>query len=371
MTHSLSVVRSNLFHDPTPEHIAMLSGPWCASFSGGKDSTALVTWVEWLRRAGRVKVKNPTLVQSNTQVEDEALFGLSHGMMSLLTKSGWRCVMVTPRINEKLYNRILGIGNSPTHPGNRNMRWCSRSTKIDPMKRWRKENTTGLTLTGLRWGESKIRDGKLMKAGCAAGGECGLPSPDEHTYSPIINWTLCQVIDWLNGAVDAEVRNVMGDVFSLTKQLVAIYGMKIGQPSFATFGEPEIKAARFGCIGCPATSATREPPKSSIKRYGAESPLNELYDVWFEARRRVNRCYRIRNGKGGYGPIRMAVREQLFTRVMDIQKRDGVLLVTPEDEAFIRDCWARKVYPRGWSEADEANVPAVDPSHLKYEGGAA
>lgn len=370
VTHSLSVVPSGLFYEPTAEHVAKLSGPWCGAFSGGKDSTSLITWVEWLRRAKYIRVKRPQLVQSDTQVEDAALSGVSRQMMAILTKSGWECAVVEPRINEKLYNRILGIGNSPTHPGNRNMRWCSRSTKINPMKRWRKVNASGLTLTGLRWGESRVRDGKLQRAGCSAGGECGLPNPDDHTYSPIINWSLCQVIDWLNGSVDREVREVMGDIFDLTKHLVSIYGMKIGQPSFAEFGEPEIKAARFGCIGCPAISATREPPKSSIQRYGATSPLNELYDVWFEARRRVNRCYRIRNGKGGYGPIRMAVRAQLFARVMDIQHRACVILVTREDEAFIRDCWARKVYPRGWSEADEASVPAADPSHLNYEGGA-
>jgi len=39
---------------------------------------------------------------------------------------------------------------------------------------------------------------------------------------------------------------------------------------------------------------------------------------------------------------------------LDIQAQSGVTLVTPEDIAFIHDCWERKVYPRGWSEADEA-----------------
>jgi hypothetical protein len=49
------------FYDPTPEHLAKLSGPWCASFSGGKDSTSLVTWVEWLRRAGWITADRRSL----------------------------------------------------------------------------------------------------------------------------------------------------------------------------------------------------------------------------------------------------------------------------------------------------------------------
>ena len=44
--------------------------------------------------------------------------------------------------------------------------------------------------------------------------------------------------------------------------------------------------------------------------------------------------------------------------IMDIQQRSGVTLITSEDEAFIRQCWADKRYPRGWSEADEYNIEA-------------
>lgn len=349
----------SLFYEPTPEQIANLGCQWCASYSGGKDSTSLVTWLEWLRRTGQLNAPTPKLVQSDTLVEDPALSAISAEMMALLRQFGWECVVVRPLIHEKMYNRILGIGNSPVHPGGRKMRWCTARTKIEPMDRWRKANDGGLTLTGLRLGESTIRDGKLKKRGCQSGGECGIPDPGEGIYSPLLNWRTCQVIDWLSGLVGKDVQAVMSDVFALTKKLVGIYSVCVTGGNF-DFGEPEVKAARFGCIGCPAISATSEAPKSVILRNGEASPLNELYDVWFEARRRVNRCVRFKNGKDGYGPIRMEARKQLFARVMDIQRRAGVTLVSPEDEAFIRDCWARNVYPRGWSEADEATKPRTE-----------
>jgi len=343
------------FYEPTAEHLQKMQASWCCSFSGGKDSTSLVTWIEWLRRAGWITVEKPQLVQSDTQVEYEMLTAISQDMMTLLRKSGWECVVVLPKIHEKLYNRILGIGNTPIHPGIRSMRWCTRSTKIDPMNRWRAEHSSGLTLTGLRLGESSMRDGKIKKRGCAAGGECGIPDPAEDNYSPLLNWTVCHVIDWLNGAVSKNVRGVMGDIFAVTQRLVNIYGVKVTQDNFE-FGDPTVSASRFGCIGCPAIEASRHAPTSVIARHGADSPIGELYDVWFEARRPASRLWGP-NWRRQFGPIKMSVRKHLFARVMDIQRRAGVTLITPEDEAFIRECWAKKVYPRGWSEEDEGREP--------------
>lgn len=356
---------SDLFYSPTPEHLAKLSGPWCACYSGGKDSTSLVTWVEWLRRSGQISVARPQLVQSDTTVEDAALQATSRDLMAVLRASGWECAVVEPRVEEKLYCRILGIGVPPIHPGIRRMRWCTRSTKIDPMERWRKEHSSGLTLTGLRLGESKMRDGKIKNRGCAAGGECGIPDPSERIYSPLLHWRTCHVLDWLNGWVTKEVTGLIPDTLAVTRKLLEIYAVELDGNVFA-WEEPKVKMARFGCIGCPAIQSERHAPASAVKRYGKDSPLNELYDVWFEARRRANRCYRPgkpsggRSQLGGYGPIRMAARKRLFERVMDIQRRAGVTLVTPEDEAFIRRCWAEKRYPRGWSEADEAMQPPTD-----------
>ena len=346
-----------MFYEPTAEHIDKLSSNWTASYSGGKDSTSLVTWIESLRRSGQINCPHPKLVQSDTEVEYAILADTTKRMINTLTTSGWECVLVKPLIHEKLYNRILGIGNSPVHPGERKMRWCTRSTKIDPMERWRKTQEDGMILTGVRYGESTIRDEKLKRPSCGAGGECGLPEVNRNTYGPIISWTLCQVIDWLNGAVAKPVRSKIDDLLKITGDLLAIYDVKYGQVGFDGSRDVE-SVARFGCIGCPAIEATEHAPKSTVLRQGADSSLNELYSVMFDARRHKNRAVRFNNKKQrwGAGPIRMAVRKQLFARVMDIQRRADITLITSEDEQFIRQCWRNKVYPRGWSEEDEATV---------------
>ncbi len=347
-----------LFYSPTSEQIERLSGPWCASYSGGKDSTSVVTLAEWLRRTKQIPAGRPQLVQSDTMVEYPALQENSRRMMDVLRKSGWECAVVTPPVNQKLYCRILGVGLTPVHPGGRKMRWCTRATKIDPMKRWRAKNSSGITLTGLRLGESAMRDGKIIKAmGCSSGGECGIPDPSDDTYSPILNWTTCKVVDWLMGWVSKEVKEVMADILPITRELMDIYEIKLGEKPFGDWASQEVTAARFGCIGCPAIEESSTAPASVIARHGAASPLNELYAVWHEARLRRHRLHRA--DKAGAGPIKMASRKLFFERVMDIQHRAGVVLVTAEDEVFIRECWENQVYPQGWSAADELTNDAI------------
>jgi 3'-phosphoadenosine 5'-phosphosulfate sulfotransferase (PAPS reductase)/FAD synthetase len=348
-----------LFYDPTQEHLTMLAQDWCASFSGGKDSTSMVTWVEWLRRAGWITVEHPKMVRSDTTVEESGLVSIAEELTALLERHGWECAVVHPEVHERLYPQILGRGLPPIHPGIRRMRWCTRSTKIDPMKRWKNLAEVRLSITGLRLGESDMRDGKLKKAGCAAGGECGIPDPGKDIKSPILHWKTCQVIDWLNGEVGKGVRQLMGDIFEVTHKLVAVYGILTAK---TLFDEKEIiSSSRFGCIGCPAIGSGPNAPAAAKRRNGNGSPLNELYDIWHEARKPENRLVLLKGKKICMGPIRMEVRKRLFDLVMDVQRRSGVVLVTPEDEAFIRKCWEDKVYPRGSSEADEATVAPTGP----------
>jgi len=358
MTELSNPEKVGKFYTPTENDIAILSGQWNCAFSGGKDSTSLVTWIEWLRRTGQIQCESPSLVRSDTTIEDALLDDIAHDLMNLLRTCGWKCAEVKPKIHEKMFNRILGIGNAPIHPGGRNMRWCTRATKIDPMNRYRKEiEHEGWIVTGLRWGESSARDEKIKKfSGCSAGGECGIPPPGKKTYSPLLEWKLCNIIDWLSGMMGESVRRKLEDIYPLTKRLIEIYNVKIGQRGLLDWTDPEVSMSRFGCIGCPAIASERAAPISVMRRYGTESPLLELYDVWYEARRRDNRCIRIKKGKDGRGPIRMSVRKRLFYRVLDIQTRAGVVLINEEDQTFIRQCWEEKRYPRGWSESDESTT---------------
>lgn len=361
---------------PSKETLSVLNDrEWISSFSGGKDSTSLVTWIEWLRRIGFIKrSKEPRLVMSDTTVEYPFLRGIADRVIETLTNSGWQCEIVTPRVDQKLYCMIFGRGVTPVHPGNRRlMRWCTRSTKIDPMNIF--SDTVGddiIKLSGVRWGESDNRDGKLKASGCAAGGECGLPEPGDGVYGPIITWTTCKVIEWLEGKVGDDVNEQIADLLPMMQELVGVYEVVKEQDGLWGI-PPKVTSLRFGCVGCPAI--TNE--KITRSRQGRTNPqwqhLRRIHtEIWPALYMRKNRCCRIRKKDGirfgkvykagyvGYGPVRMEARKKYFAVLLDIQEKSGVTLVTPEDIAFVHRCWQEKRYPKGWSEADELVQPPDD-----------
>lgn len=356
---------------PSKETLAVLNGrEWICSFSGGKDSTALVTWIEWLRRVGMVKCQSPRLVMSDTGVEFPFLRGIADRVMAALAAAGWACEVVTPPVSQRLYCMIFGRGVTPVHPGDRKMRWCTRATKIDPMTRYARGLTGDmLQLSGVRWGESDVRDGKLRTAGCAAGGECGLPDPGPGVYGPIITWRTCQVIEWLSGKAGDGIADSLADMSPAMLELVGVYEVKTEQAGMFPDIPPKLSALRFGCIGCPAIGTEKVTRSKRQRDNPAWQHLGRIYDIWQALYLRRNRCCRIRAKDGqrygkkfkagyvGYGPLKMEARQRYFAELMQVQADSGVTLVTPDDVAFIRDCWARKVYPRGWSEADEAVQP--------------
>lgn len=361
---------------PSKETLRVLNErEWICSFSGGKDSTTLVTWIEYLSRIGLVRPRGQKrLVLSDTTVEYPFLANLSNRMMTALTDSGWACEVVTPKIHEKLYNRIFGIGNTPVHPGNRSrMRWCTRATKIDPMSRFSKTIADDIIqLSGVRWGESETRDGKLKASGCQAGGECGLPEPGEGVYGPIITWKTCKVAEWLSGKAGDDISAAIPDLLPMMKELVGIYEMKEEQPGLFKTPPRVVTNMRFGCIGCPAIT-NEKITKSKLWRANPQwAHLRRIYDIWDALYANKNRCCRVRTAEFrksgrpwpkkwqpgvGYGPLKMAARQKYFAELLDIQEKAGVVLVTPEDIAFIHQCWAEKRYPRGWSEDDELVKP--------------
>ena len=340
------------FYEPNQEQLAWLGTQWICSYSGGKDSTSLVTWLEWLRRFGWITQPKPRLVLSDTQVEFPSLHLTTQLMIERLTECGWICETVTPRINEKLYNQIFGRGVTLVHPAYRKMRWCTRATKIDPMTRYRK--TIGsdlLVLTGSRWGESTARDERLLNAGCQAGGECGTNAAQENKYSPIVNWTTCQVVDWLSGLVQKSVKDLIPDLLKISSRLIDIYDVKKGMKGFG-LAPPKVSALRFGCIGCPAISTDKTIEAAVQKHKSSWKPLRKLYWLWAQLRRPENRLPP-KSPEKKPGPLKMAARKKYFDVLLEIQNRAKVTLVNEQDIAYIHQCWKDEVYPRGWSKEED------------------
>jgi len=289
----------NPFFIPTKLTLRVLNETnWMASYSGGKDSTSLVTWIEWLRRVGMVKVETPRAIQSDTEAEFPFLTEVVELMMARLRACGWDITIVRPPIEKKLYNSIFGLGQTPVNPAFKKMRWCTRQTKIAPMDKWKKENTEkGLvSLTGVRWGESKVRDSKIKtrsqkaEGGCGAGGECGLPSvkDGQDVYGPILNWHDTHVVKWLSGSHECESTDkVLPDLREVSRRLLNVYHTSLGDEGLGLFPR-KVHFLRFGCCGCPALKRDKVIAAAE-KEDPSVGALKALYGIWDDCRLKYNR----------------------------------------------------------------------------------
>src|ERR1700712_2315889 len=100
-----------------------------------------------------------------------------------------------------------------------------------------------LTLTGVRLGESAVRDQRIALSCSKDGAECGqgwfqetTPEAIADTLAPLLHWRLCHVSDWL--ALWAP------DLGFPTMDILNVYGMGNAE------GDEIEVGARTGCVGC-------------------------------------------------------------------------------------------------------------------------
>jgi DNA sulfur modification protein DndC len=328
---------------------------WAMAYSGGKDSSALVTAVLYLIAQGRVPApKSLTVLYADTRQELPPLHAGALAMLEAIEQSGLaQTRVVLPEIPNRFMVYMLGRGVPP--PNNNTLRWCTPKIKVEPMtnalKALRDEHGEKfLMLTGVRIGESAARDQRIALSCGKNGAECGqgwfqetIPSAVADTLAPILHWRVCNVWDWLT----AE------KIHGLPTKLVAlVYG---GDQA------TEINA-RTGCVGCPlATSDLALDNLLSMPQFAHLAPLKELRPLYTEMRsfkhRKQKREERLQGGElsanpNRKGPLTPEARAIFLDRILDIQRRARVDLINAEEEAAIRQMIADRVYPQRWSDAD-------------------
>jgi DNA sulfur modification protein DndC len=327
---------------------------WAIAFSGGKDSSATVTAVMWLIATGRVKApKTITVLMSDTRMELPPLFSTAMQIMSELRERGVRAEVVMPTMEDRFFVYMLGRGVPP--PSN-TFRWCTAQLKIEPMlaalKALRDEHGAKfLMLTGVRLGESAMRDARIALSCGKNNSECGqgwfqtaTPEAVADTLAPLLHWRLCHVWDWLTGLVPEGYEHGFS-----TKLIAAVYGQD----------EDLETHARTGCVGC--NLASRDFALEEIIRrpqWAKFSPLMELRPLYAELKKPANRLRKdgAEMRKDGslvsnpcrMGPLTFEARRWGLERVKDIQKRAGVDLINADEEAKILALIDAGQWPRGW-----------------------
>lgn len=363
---------------------------WAVAWSGGKDSTATLTLLIHLIESGQIPApKSLSVFYADTRQELPPLQAAAEKIMDGLARRGnWiRTEVVRAPMNKRFLVYMLGRGVPP--PNNNTFRWCTRQIKVDPMTaaleaRIGEIDGDVLMITGVRQGESAIRDKRIELSCSKDGGECGqgwyqmvLPNAKGirgriATLAPLLHWRVCNVWDWL------KLFAPMAEYGAWPTQILAdAYGGD----------EAEEINARTGCVACPL--ASQDSALIAIIKMPAWDHMRPLlrlravYRALREPRHRLKKTGLAADGtiakaknKQRMGPLTFKARLWALGEILAIQAevneaamrlgRPGIDILNAEEEARIRELIAAKTWPDGW-DGDE---PTADtPMDAVYSDG--
>ena len=340
---------------PRHQHVAV-------AWSGGKDSTATLTLLIHLIDAGHLPQPEVLYVfYADTRQELPPIQLAADLVIAKLRERNWiKVIVVRAPLDKRFMVYILGRGVPP--PNNNTLRWCTRQIKVEPMAAALGEAIaqlpgTALMITGVREGESAVRDGRIAMSCSKDGAECGqgwyqqvLPEAKGvrgriATLAPILHWRVCTVWDWLK-------------VFA-PRPAFGGWPVAILADAYGGDDATEINA-RTGCIGCPL--ASRDTALEVIVQMPAWKHLTPLLELkplyrWMrkpQQRLRKSGVERLKNGQIAknpqrMGPLTLEARAEALDRILDIQRRARVDLINEEEEARIRELIAARTFPEKWS----------------------
>ena len=351
---------------------------WCLAWSGGKDSTATVTYIIHLLQSGQLdKPERLIVVLADTRLELPPLWASAMLIMQQIEALGIEVEIVMAPIEKRFIPYIVGRGVPPSN--NQTFRWCTRQIKVDPMKEYVSQMYADagnqiLMITGVRKGESAVRDKRIIMSCSRGDGECGQgwyqTSMNENqcaTLAPIMHWKLCQVWDWLKYMAPLKAYDAWQ-----TQMLAEAYGHDKNTEN----------DARTGCMGCPLANhdTALDNVLSMYPKWKYLRPLKELRPLWRELRKPQ---YRLRKtgpqfrkdgtpskNQNRMGPLTMEARGMALEMIQDIERRVNdvaddmptICLVNEDELAFIHSCWENDVWPEGW----EGTEQRADKEFLQY-----
>ena len=301
---------------------------WVIAYSGGKDSTLVsIIVIEFLLRGVLPRSIRVEIVYGDTLVEIPPMATFADKFLQKVDEIAEeehlpiRTHKTIPPVWHRYWFLVIGKGYPPPH--NR-FRWCTDRLKILPTARLIKErkNEHTVILTGVRFGESDARTGRLRASACTNDNECGMglwieKSSQMGTYfvAPIAHWRTCKVWDF-----HYFVAPQMGWP---TIELGRLYGND---------------STRFGCWTCTligedkALKAVTEHEEWS--RFKVLGHLREKFQR--DARKPENR---LRRPNGKWGRLTVSYRKALLGELLKLEKQLGTRLITPEEIDAIHAYW--------------------------------
>jgi DNA sulfur modification protein DndC len=321
--------------------------PWVIAFSGGKDSTVLLQLVyEMLLENKTTVFKRVLVLCSDTGVESPNVFAyLKRTLHNIIRHSNKLALplnvkIICPQPEESFWGMLIGKGYpSPT----RWFRWCTSRMKIRParkiIEKIAKEHGSVILLLGTRLDESLARKNRMESREY---NQKGLNPhheiPNALVASPIADWTTDQIWEFLRIKNPPPWGGSHDDLRNLYSQATG------GECHFILdLLTPSCGGSRFGCWTCTVV-------KEDVSMKGFISsgenwmlPLNEfrnwLKDIREDLTMRLS--YR-RNGAKGPGPFSPDARKLILKRLLDVEKKTGITLISGKDIAYIQQIWSEE-----------------------------
>ncbi|MGR5518280.1 DNA phosphorothioation system sulfurtransferase DndC [Vibrio harveyi] len=379
--------------------------PWVIGYSGGKDSSAVMSLV-YLALLGlepKDRQKPVFVVSSDTLVETPVVVNHIKDSLAAIEKGAKRdnlpitCHKVVPKDNQTFWANLLGKGYpAPT----RSFRWCTERMKIDPVSDFIKSKVSQfdevIVVLGSRSQESASRAQVIAKHkidGSRLARHTTLANA--FIFTPIDTWGVDDVWKLLRlchletKQTPYGPKNIWIDEYDLEwenpwggKNLVLwnLYKDSSGQgecPMVIDETTPSCGNSRFGCWTC--TVVTKDRAMESLIQNGEQwmAPLlefrNKLSMTTDPANKEEYRNHKRRTGKVSYqyakegediaterkhvpGPYWLKYRRQWLRELLELDKkfkaegREIELITVPELHA-IRQEWIHDPNEPDWDDS--------------------
>ena len=338
--------------------------PWVVGYSGGKDSTAVLSLV-WRAVAdlpAAKRTKPVHVISTDTLVENPIVAAwVSHSLIEMAAQAERQELpfhphRLTPEVSNTFWVNLIGKGYPAPRP---KFRWCTERLKIKPSNRFIQsiveQKGEVIVVLGTRKAESQARrramenhEAKRVKERLSPNGKL----PNSLIYSPIE--------DWSNDEVWAFLMQVPNPWGYDNKALLGMYqgASADGEcPLVVDASTPSCGDSRFGCWVC--TLVEQDKSMQAMIQNDAEKEwmlpllaLRNALDVADDRHlrdfRRLNGSVQVFHGRPIPGPYTPAARTDWLRRLLEAEKhvrehgpaefRD-IRLVTAAELEEIRRIW--------------------------------
>ena len=362
------------------------SRPWLIGYSGGKDSTAILSLIysALLSIEPEKRHKHIYVVSSDTLVETPVVVDLIGRVLKTVNTQAkadsipMSAHPVFPKMNQTFWANLLGRGYPAPQ---QSFRWCTERMKIDPVSEFIKDKVAQhgevIVALGSRSQESASR-AQVIANHSIEGSPLSRHSslPNAYTYMPIKDWSADDVWEYLVSA-PCPYGGDNWELFDLYK------GSNQGEcPLVIDTNTPSCGNSRFGCWTC--TVVTEDKALHGLIESGDEwmRPLldfrNELHKSTKPENKEHYRNFKRRTGKVTYmreikdiddgptsdvpevkkhvpGPYWMKQRQDWVRHLLETEKSmndDGheISLIKLEELREIRQQWLQDPNEPDWMD---------------------